>query len=141
VVGSRGLGLRISARGNFLALGYGASRASLSIYQVSSTNFALTPLGTEDLGNEQSPTGIDQMFPSSIFFDPTGQVAYVRVPLAGASNCANCFELLDTSTFLVLPSSPIARHQCKFLEWTAKPASSLYLCSEPGKRGFRNQRV
>src|SRR5258708_23004785 len=77
VVGSRAVGLRISARGNFLALGYGASRASLSIYQVSATNFALIPLGTEDLGNEQSPTGIDQMFPSSIFFDPTGQVTYV----------------------------------------------------------------
>ena len=33
VVGSRALGFRISARGNFLALGYGASRALLSIYR------------------------------------------------------------------------------------------------------------
>jgi len=121
VVGSRGLGLRISARGNFLALGYGASRASLSIYQISTTNFALIPLGTEDLGNEQSPTGIDQMFPSSIFFDPTGQVTYVRVPLSGASNCANCFELLDTSTFLVLPSSPMPVTSANFLSGLQNP--------------------
>ncbi|HET7108018.1 MAG TPA: choice-of-anchor D domain-containing protein [Candidatus Acidoferrum sp.] len=121
VVGSRGLGLRISARGNFLALGYGSSRASLSIYQVNATNFALTSLGTEDLGNEQSPTGIDQMFPSSIFFDPTGQVTYVRVPLSGASNCSNCFQLLDTGTFLVLPSSPMPISSANFLSGLQNP--------------------
>ncbi|HWY06542.1 MAG TPA: choice-of-anchor D domain-containing protein [Candidatus Acidoferrales bacterium] len=121
VVGSRGLGIRISARGNFLALGYSSSRASLSIYQVDPTDFALTPLGTEDLGNEQSPTGIDQLFPSSIFFDPTGQVTYVQVPLAGASNCVNCFELLDTSTFLVLPSSPLPVGSANFLSGLQNP--------------------
>ena len=121
IVGSRGLGIRISARGNFLALGYGSSRASLSIYQLNSTNFALTSLGTEDLGNEQSPNGIDQMFPSSIFFDPTGQVTYVQVPLAGASNCVECFELLDTSTFLVLPSSPMAVNNANFLSGLQNP--------------------
>jgi len=121
LVGSRGLGIRISARGNFLALGYGSSRASLSIYQISATNFALTSMGTEDLGNEQSPMGIDQMFPSSIFFDPTGQVTYVQVPLAGPSNCANCFELLDTSTFLVLPSSPMPVTSANFLSGLQNP--------------------
>jgi hypothetical protein len=121
VVGSRGLGIRISARGNFLALGYGSSRASLSIYQINATNFALTSLGSEDLGNEMSSTGIDQMFPSSIFFDPTGQVTYVQVPLAGLSNCANCLELLDTSTFLVLPSSPMAVTSANFLSGLQNP--------------------
>ena len=70
VIGSRGLGIRISARGNFLALGYGSGQASLSIYRINSTNFALTSLGTENLGAEQSANGTDQMFPSSIFFDP-----------------------------------------------------------------------
>jgi len=115
VVGSRALGFRISARGNFLALGYGASRALLSIYQINVTNFVLTPLGTEDLGTELSPGGTDQMFPSSIFFDPTGQVTYVQVPLAGTSNCVNCFELLDTRTFLVLPSSPMPLTSASFL--------------------------
>ncbi len=130
VVGNRGLGLRISARGNFLALGYGSSRASLSIYQVNTTNFTLTPVGTEDLGNQQSPTGIDQMFPSSIFFDPTGQVTYVRVPLSGASNCANCFELLDTSTFLVLPSSPMPVTSANFLSGLQNPqAPFTYMAS------------
>src|SRR5258707_5995113 len=59
VVGSRALGIRISARGNFLALGCGASRALLSIYQINVTNFVLTPLGTEDLGTELSPGGAD----------------------------------------------------------------------------------
>src|ERR1700675_414420 len=115
VIGSRGLGIRISARGNFLALGYGSSRAAPSIYQINSTNFAHTPLGTEDLGVEQSPNGTDQMFPSSVFFDPTGQVTYVQVPLAGASNCVECFELLDTSTFLVRPSSPMSFNNANFL--------------------------
>ncbi|HXH67732.1 MAG TPA: hypothetical protein VNI81_11070 [Candidatus Limnocylindrales bacterium] len=67
VIGSRGLSIRISARGNFLALGYGSSRASLSIYQVNPTNFALTSLGTEDLGTEVGPMGLDQQFPNSIF--------------------------------------------------------------------------
>jgi len=130
VVGSRGLGIRISARGNFLALGYGSSRGSLSIYQLNSTNFALTSLGTEDLGNEQSPDGIDQMFPSSIFFDPTGQVTYVQVPLAGASNCVECFELLDTSTFLVLPSSPMAVNNANFLSGLQNPqAPFIYVVS------------
>jgi len=121
VIGSRGLGIRISVRGNFLALGYGSSRASLSIYQINSTNFALTSLGTEDLGSEVSPNGIDQMFPSSLFFDPTGQVTYVQVPLAGASNCADCFELLDTSTFLVLPSSPMPVTSANFLSGLQNP--------------------
>jgi hypothetical protein len=61
------------------------------------------------------------MFPSSIFFDPTGQVTYVQVPLAGASNCVECFELLDTSTFLVLPSSPIAVNNGNFLSGLQNP--------------------
>lgn len=121
VIGSRGLGIRISARGNFLALGFGSSRASLSLYQVNSTNFTLSPLGTEDLGDEQSPTGTDQMFPRSIFFDPTGQVTYVQVPLSGASNCVNCFELLDTGTFLVLPSSPLSLSNAAFLTSLQNP--------------------
>ena len=121
LIGTRGLGIRISVRGNFLALGYGSSRASLSIYQINSTNFALTSLGTEDLGSEVSPNGIDQMFPSSLFFDPTGQVTYVQVPLAGASNCADCFELLDTSTFLVLPSSPMPVTSANFLSGLQNP--------------------
>jgi hypothetical protein len=121
VIGSRGLGLRISARGNFLALGYGSGQASLSIYQVNSTNFALTSLGIENLGAEQGPNGTDQMYPSSIFFDPTGQVTYVQVPLAGASNCVECFELLDTSTFLVLPSSPLPVNNANFLSGLQNP--------------------
>jgi Abnormal spindle-like microcephaly-assoc'd, ASPM-SPD-2-Hydin len=121
VVGSRGLAIHISTRGNFLALGYGSSRASLSMYQVNPLNFALTPLGTEDLGSEQSPTGADQMFPNSIFFDPTGQVTYVQVPLSGASNCVNCFELLDTGTFLVLPSSPLPVSDADFLTSVQNP--------------------
>jgi hypothetical protein len=121
VVGSRGLGIHISARGNFLALGYGSSRASLSMYQISPLNFALTSLGTEDLGSEQSPAGTDQMFPSSIFFDPTGQVTYVQVPLSGTSNCVNCFELLDTGTFLVLPSSPMPLANANFLTSVQNP--------------------
>jgi hypothetical protein len=121
VIGSRGLGIRISARGNFLALGYGSGQASLSIYQINSTNFALTSLGTENLGAEQSPNGTDQMYPSSIFFDPTGQVTYVQVPLAGASNCVECFELLDTSTFLVLPSSPMGVNNANFLSGLQNP--------------------
>ena len=121
VIGSRGLGLRISVRGNFLALGYGSSRASLAIYQITTTNFALTPLGTEDLGSELGPSGNDQMFPSSIFFDPTGQVTYVQVPLSGASNCLNCFELLDTTTFLVLPSSPLPISDANFLSGLQNP--------------------
>lgn len=50
VVGSRGLGIRISTRGNFLALGYGSSRASLSIYKIDPTNFALTSLGLRTWG-------------------------------------------------------------------------------------------
>jgi centrosomal CEP192-like protein/HYDIN/CFA65/VesB family protein len=121
VVGSRGLGIRISARGNFLALGYGSSRASLSIYQIDPANFALTSLGTEDLGSEVSSNGLDQMFPNSIFFDPTGQVTYVQVPLAGASNCVECFELLDTGTFLVLPSSPLPVTDANFLSGLQNP--------------------
>jgi hypothetical protein len=130
VIGSRGLGIRISARGNFLALGYGSSRASLSMYQVNPLNFALTPLGTEDLGSEQDFTGTDQMFPSAIFFDPTGQVTYVQVPLSGASNCARCFELLDTSTFLVLPSSPLPVDNAGFLSSLQNPqAPFVYTAS------------
>jgi hypothetical protein len=121
VIGSRGLGLRISVRGNFLALGYGSSRASLAIYQVTTTDFALILLGTEDLGSELGPGGIDQMFPSSIFFDPTGQVTYVQVPLSGASNCVNCFELLDTNTMLVLPSSPMPISSANFLSGLQNP--------------------
>jgi hypothetical protein len=121
VIGSRGLAIRISTRGNFLALGYGSSRASLSMYQVNPLNFALTPLGTEDLGSEQGPTGTDQMFPNTIFFDPTGQVTYVQVPLSGTSNCVNCFELLDTSTFLVLPSSPMPVSNASFLTSVQNP--------------------
>ena len=121
IIGSRGLGIRISTRGNFLALGYGSSRASLSMYQVNPLNFALTSLGTEDLGSEQSPTGTDQMFPRRIFFDPTGQVAYVQVPLSGPSDCVNCFELLDSSTFLVLPSSPLPVADAAFLTSLQNP--------------------
>ena len=121
VIGSRGLGIRISARGNYLALGYGSSRASLSIYQINPANFALTSLGTEDLGNELTSNGIDQMFPTSIFFDPTGQVTYAQVPVAGASNCTECFELLDTPTFLVLPSSPLPVASASFLSGLQNP--------------------
>jgi hypothetical protein len=121
VIGSRGLAIRISARGNFLALGYGSSRALLSIYQINATNFALTSLGTEDLGSEVGPMGADQKYPSSIFFDPTGQVTYVQVPLSGASNCAECFELLDSSTFLVLPSSPMTVASANFLNGLQNP--------------------
>jgi len=121
LVGSRGLGIRISARGNFLALGYGSSRASLSIYQINATNFALISLGTEDLGSEVSPMGTDQKYPSTIFFDPTGQVTYVQVPLSGASNCFECFELRDTSTFLVLPSSPMTVTSANFLNGLQNP--------------------
>jgi hypothetical protein len=121
VIGSRGLGIRISARGIFLAVGFDSSRASLSIYQVNPVNFALTSLGTEDLGSEVGPMGLDEQFPNSIFFDPTGQVTYVQVPLSGASNCAECFELLDTSTFLVLPSSPMPLSSADFLNGLQNP--------------------
>src|SRR5258708_15410699 len=73
VVGSRALGFRISARGNFLALGYGASRALLFIFQINVTNFVLTPFGTQGFGTEISPGGTRQMFSRLIFFDPPGR--------------------------------------------------------------------
>ncbi|HTB95170.1 MAG TPA: choice-of-anchor D domain-containing protein [Candidatus Sulfotelmatobacter sp.] len=133
VVGTRGLGARISARGNYLGLGYGSSRASLSIYQIDPANFALTSLGTEDLGSEVGTNGSDLMYPNSIFFDPEGQVTYVQVPASGAANCAECFELLDTATFLVLPSSPLPVADAGFLSGVQNPqapftyaASSVY---------------
>lgn len=136
IVGSRGLGIRISARGNFLALGYGSSRASLSMYQINPLNFALTPLGTEDLGSEQGPTGADQMFPNSIFFDPTGQVTYVQVPLSGTSNCVNCFELFDTSTFLVLPSSPMPVADAGFLTSVQNPQAPFAYAASSANNVF-----
>ncbi len=61
------------------------------------------------------------MFPSTIFFDPTGQVTYVQLPLAGPSNCFDCFEVMDTGTFLVLPSSPIPVSNTIFLAGLENP--------------------
>jgi len=136
VVGSRGLGVRISARGNYLALGYGSSRASLSIYQIDSVNFALTSIGTEDLGSELATNGSDLMYPNSIFFDPTGQVTYVQEPLAGAANCAECFELMDTATFLVLPSSPLPVSGAGFLSGLQNPQAPFAYATSSVNGGF-----
>ena len=138
-IGSRGLGIRISARGNFLALGYGSSRASLSLYQIDPTKFSLTPLGTEDLGNEQTPIGVDQMFPTSIFFDPTGQVTYVQVPLAGVSNCVNCFELLDTKHISGAAVVSDAGWKRGLSLRLAESAGSFHIRRKFGQRPFRNQ--
>ncbi|HET6930613.1 MAG TPA: choice-of-anchor D domain-containing protein, partial [Candidatus Acidoferrum sp.] len=44
-----------------------------------------------------------------------------QVPLSGASNCVNCFELLDTGTFLVLPSSPVPLSNAAFLTSVQNP--------------------
>ena len=136
VVGSRGLGVRISARGNYLALGYGSSRASLSIYQIDSVNFALTSIGTEDLGSELATNGSDLMYPNSIFFDPTGQVTYVQEPLAGAANCAECFELMDTATFLVPPSSPLPVSSAGFLSGLQNPQAPFAYATSSVNGGF-----
>ena len=72
VVGSRGLGIRISTRGNFLALGYGSSRASLSMYQINPTEFRADAAGDRGPGQRAEPHGHRSDVPELDFFRSHG---------------------------------------------------------------------
>jgi hypothetical protein len=112
-LGNRGLGISISSHGNYLALGYGATQASLSIFTIDPNTFTLTLLATDNLGGEITPGGVDQHFPQSIFFDPTGEITYVQVPDPTSGSFP--FQIMDTATFLILPSSPLSVSNASFL--------------------------
>ena len=141
VVGSRGLAIRISTRGNFLALGYGSSRASLSIYQVNPLNFWADVFGHRGPGQRAEPHGHRSDVSELDFFRShrTGDVC------AGAAfRNFELRQLFRTAGFQHIPGAAIVTdggEQREFFNLRAESAGSICLFCQFSKRRLRNQRV
>ena len=117
----------ISPTGNYLAVTYGVNQATLNVFQISSANFALSNLGPY-------PLGLDGTFVMgiSLFFSPAAQMLYVQAAVPANPNDGLGFLLIDPSTYLVFPSSPLPFSDAvSFLGWVLDPQGPYTYAQAP----------
>jgi hypothetical protein len=120
-IGDHARSLAISPSGGYLALGWGDTMGSLTVYQISTSNFSMSPVGSPvSLGLEDGTYG-SYNFPDSIFFSPGGNVLYVQAPSSNFTGGGLPFLVFDPSTATQLSTPPIQLSDANFLNGLMDP--------------------
>jgi len=131
-IGSNARSLAVSPSGGYLALGYGDTMGSLTIYQISSSNFSMAQVGSVGLGLEDGSYGT-YTFPDSMFFSPGGNLLYVQAPPADfTGNGGLPFLVFDPSTATLLSTPPIPLSDANFLDGLADPQAPFSYVGNSG---------
>ena len=130
-VGQTARCIAISPSGNYLAVGYGATEGDFTVYQIGQHAFTLTSLGNYDLGPESTPYGTYDI-PGDLWFDSSGQILYVQAPPSDFTGGGLPFLLFDTSTYLILPSSPVPVANSFFIGQVESPQGPFEYVASPG---------
>ena len=129
-IGQNGRAAAISPTGNYLAVGYGAMEGYFTVFRIGQNTFTLTSLGNYDLGPE-IVVGAGYNIPNSLYFDPDGQILYVQAPPSNFTGGGLPFLVFDTSTYLILPSSPIPMSAASFVADLADPQGPFVYTTGP----------
>lgn len=119
-IGNNARSLAISPTGGYLALGLGDSVGSLTVFQISTTDFSLAQIGEVNLGLETGNYG-SYSFPDSLFFSPGGNLLYVQAPPPGFSAGGLPFLVFDPSSLSPLSTPSIQLADAYFLNGLADP--------------------
>ncbi len=109
---------------------------SLTIYQISSSNFSMAQVGSVDLGLEDGSYGT-YTFPDSMFFSPGGNLLYVQAPPADfTGNGGLPFLVFDPSTATLLSTPPIPLSGANFLNGLADPQAPFSYVGNSGPTAY-----
>jgi Chitobiase/beta-hexosaminidase C-terminal domain len=131
-VGQNARGLAISPSAGYLALGWGDTTGSLTVYQVSSSDFSMSAVGSSvNLGEEDTAYG-SYSFPDSLYFSPGGNLLYVQAPPADFSGGSLPFLVFDPSTVTQLSAPPIPVSNANFLNGLMDPQAPFSYLGNSG---------
>jgi Chitobiase/beta-hexosaminidase C-terminal domain/Abnormal spindle-like microcephaly-assoc'd, ASPM-SPD-2-Hydin len=131
-IGENARSLAISPSGGYVALGWGDAMGSLTVYQISSSNFSMSPVANPvNLGPEDSSYG-SYSFPDSIFFSPGGNLLYVQAPPVSFSGGGLPFLVFDPSTATQLSAPPIQLSNASFLDGLMDPQAPFSYVGNSG---------
>ncbi|MGB7727523.1 MAG: choice-of-anchor D domain-containing protein [Candidatus Acidiferrum sp.] len=136
-IGSNARSIAMSPAGGYLAMGSGDTTGSLTVYQVSTTNLSMSPVGTVDLGFEDGNYG-SYTFPDSLYFSPGGNLLYVQAPPANlvGEGSPLPFLVYDPTTVTQLAASPIQDTSAIFLSGVADPQAPFTYVGNSGPATF-----
>jgi len=120
ILGQNERAIAISPTGNYLALTYGVSGASLVSYTIAQNSFTLSSNGSYFLGPDQTPAGLYRIG-DAIFFNPGGQILYVQSAPPDFTGGGLPFQMFDPSDYLLLPASPLPLSAATFFDSLPDP--------------------
>lgn len=131
-IGSNARSLAMSPSGGYLAMGWGDTMGTLTIYQFSGTNLNLTLIGSVDLGLEDGSYG-SYSFPDALFFSPGGNLLYVQAPPANFSGGTSLpFLVFNPTTVTPLATPPIFIPAADFLNGLMDPQAPFSYVGNSG---------
>ncbi|HTZ33636.1 MAG TPA: choice-of-anchor D domain-containing protein [Methylomirabilota bacterium] len=128
VLGQNERAMAISPTGNYLALTYGVSGATLVSYAIAQSSFTLNSAGNYFLGPDLTPAG-PYNIGAALFFNPGGQILYVQSAPADFTGGGLPFQLFDPSDYLILPASPLSLSEAAFLDALPDPQGPFVFSS------------
>jgi hypothetical protein len=130
-IGDNARSIAISPAGGYLALGWGDTMGSFTVYQVSTTDFSMAVSGTVNLGLEDGGYG-SYSFPDSIFFSPGGNLLYVQAPPANFSGGGLPFLAYNPQSLAPLATPPIELTDANFLNGLVDPQAPFTYLGNSG---------
>jgi hypothetical protein len=131
-LGQNGRSIAISPSGGYVALGWGSTTGSLTVYQLSTTDFSLAPVNTVNLGAEDNQYG-NYTFPDTLFFSSGGNLLYVQAPPANFTGGACLpFLVFDPTTATQLSTPPISVSDATFLNGIVDPQAPFTYVGDSG---------
>ena len=135
-IGNNARSLAISPSGGYLAMGWGDTMGSLTVYQLSTTNFSLALVGSASLGLEDGTYG-SYTFPDSIYFSPGGNLLYVQAPPANfAAGDSLPFLVFDPQNVTQIATPPIQVPDAYFLNGVMDPQAPFTYVGNSGPTTF-----
>ncbi len=135
-IGDNARTIAVGPAGNYLAMGWGDTSGSITVYQLSSTDLSLALVGTVDLGPEDGSYG-SYSFPDSIYFSPGSNLLYVQAPPADFAGGGGLpFLVYDPSNVTLLPTTPIQVSGAYFLNGLADPQAPFTYVGNSGPTTF-----
>jgi hypothetical protein len=135
-IGDNARSIAVGPAGNYLAMGWGDTQGSVTVYQLSNTDLSLALVGTVILGLEDGSYG-SYSFPDSVYFSPGNNLLYVQGPPANfAGGDSLPFLVYDPSSVTLLPTNPIQVPDASFLNGLADPQSPFTYVGNSGSSTF-----
>jgi hypothetical protein len=134
-IGDNARSIAVGSAGNYLAMGWGDTTGSITVYQLSSTDLSLALVGSANLGLEDGAYG-SYSFPDSLYFSPGSNLLYVPAPPANFSGGGLPFLVFDPSSVTLLATPPLQVADANFLNGLADPQSPFTYLGNSGPTTF-----